>query len=216
MTNRLTTDKLQQFSNPKTEDHYERFERRWNQCNKCPLYINAHNYVFFRGRLPCDILLIGEAPGTTEDLLGFPFIGQSGKLLDELVAHATNYYWESYAKTAKRKHPIRIAIANTVCCIPLTEQRSIRPPTPKEVSSCSPRLEEFVGIASPKAIVAVGAVAHKLLRNHPILKAREYLHVHHPAYLLRKGARRDTVLLYKRWSLEFAQLLNRTFPKASK
>lgn len=208
----MTAPTYQTFLTSEIKRQYLTFQERWSSCTYCNLYLNSSHYVFFRGTLPADLLLIGEAPGTTENIIGYPFIGQSGKLLDQLITESISYYRTHY--TDNYTSPIHYAITNTVSCIPLTDYKSIRPPSPLEIKACSPRLLEFTDLVSPKAIVAIGNVANKLLRNHPILRNREFLHVHHPAYLLRKGARKDTTLLYKKWILEFSELLTRAYPKS--
>jgi uracil-DNA glycosylase family 4 len=40
------------------------------------------------GPKPCDVMIIGEAPGETEDKLGRPFVGKAGKRLDEALIAA--------------------------------------------------------------------------------------------------------------------------------
>src|SRR3954453_18046243 len=57
-------------------------------CQGCPLYQNATQTVFGEGRRSCRIMLIGEQPGNDEDLQGKPFVGPSGRLLDEALASA--------------------------------------------------------------------------------------------------------------------------------
>ena len=55
-----------------------------SNCIQCPLHESRMNVVFGEGRSNADIMLIGEAPGKTEDETGKPFVGMSGKLLARL------------------------------------------------------------------------------------------------------------------------------------
>jgi len=54
-------------------------------CKKCPLHKSRTNPVPGEGGFKKKILIIGEAPGKNEDLMGRPFVGKAGKLLDELL-----------------------------------------------------------------------------------------------------------------------------------
>jgi DNA polymerase len=62
---------------------------RYRNCTACPLHETAHEKVFFRGCVPCEVLFIGEAPGNDEDLYGEPFIGRAGKTLDSLILESS-------------------------------------------------------------------------------------------------------------------------------
>jgi len=50
-------------------------------CTACPLYRNATQTVFGEGPQRAPMMLVGEAPGDSEDLTGHPFIGRAGRLL---------------------------------------------------------------------------------------------------------------------------------------
>ncbi|HEX2273436.1 MAG TPA: uracil-DNA glycosylase family protein [Acidimicrobiales bacterium] len=60
-------------------------EREALACTKCPLWRGRTNVVFGVGDPTSDLMLVGEGPGAQEDLQGEPFVGRSGKLLDQLV-----------------------------------------------------------------------------------------------------------------------------------
>ena len=57
-------------------------------CRGCTLYKEATQAVFGEGAAESKVMLIGEIPGDSEDLAGKPFVGPSGKLLDEALALA--------------------------------------------------------------------------------------------------------------------------------
>lgn len=152
----------------------------WSSCSKCPISRRIHNKVFFRGTLPCDVLFIGEAPGKTEDLMGMPFVGQAGrKVLDVWIKECIedSIIWNSVI--------ISWAITNIVACRPCKEMGG-RNETPSidEITNCSDRLTEFVEIAKPKVIVALGRTA-ELNLPHSAFKTLPTLALKHPAFILR-------------------------------
>lgn len=150
---------------------------KWAGCTNCVIGSYAHDHVFYRGKMPCDVLFIGEAPGKTEDAIGKPFVGKSGKMLE---------YWISQAKVALIFGTrFSYAITNLTACRP-TERRGgpNRAPSMQEVSNCRPRLAEFVEIAKPKAIVLVGRQAENRFEVLPGIPVGT---IAHPAYVLRNG-----------------------------
>ena len=127
-----------------------------------------------------DWLLVGEAPGAEEDRLGEPFVGQAGRLLDNMLA------------AIKLKRGENVYIANVLKCRPPGN----RNPEPDEVAKCTPHLLKQIELIQPKLIVAMGRFAAQTLLNTDasIASLRERLHqyagvplivTYHPAYLLR-------------------------------
>ena len=149
-------------------------------CVKCGLHTTRTKTVFGVGDENADWMLIGEAPGAEEDRLGDPFVGQAGKLLDNMLAaiglsRRTNVY-----------------IANVLKCRPPGN----RNPTPEEVAQCSPYLLQQIALTQPKLIVAMGRFAAQTLleTSASISSLRGKVHryagvplivTYHPAYLLR-------------------------------
>lgn len=117
-------------------------------CKKCRLYNERRSIVFGSGNRNADIMLLGEAPGETEDLTGLPFQGRSGKLLDSLLL----------SLNLKRED---IYIANIVKCRPPGN----RDPAPDEISACIGYLISQIDIIKPKVIVALGRVAGQTILN---------------------------------------------------
>lgn len=95
-------------------------------------------------------MLVGEAPGATEDREGVPFVGASGKLLDGLL--------EGIGLSRSD-----VFIANVLKCRPPEN----RDPTPAEVASCSPWLEGQIALIQPALVVTLGNFATRLLRGSP-------------------------------------------------
>ena len=67
-------------------NNLDEFHRLICECQKCPLGKTRNNFVFGVGNPQADIVFIGEAPGEKEDLLGIPFVGRAGKLLDKILS----------------------------------------------------------------------------------------------------------------------------------
>ena len=138
---------------PPRKTLFQKFVSRWGECKGCDLSKTRNKIVLARGKVPADILFIGEAPGPSEDTLGIPFIGPAGKLLDEWIGMTVEGRY-SYCLT------------NLVCCMPKGEDgHKIEMPDDKMVKACSTRLSEFVMICQPQLIVMVGALATKFLPN---------------------------------------------------
>jgi DNA polymerase len=149
-------------------------------CTACRLHETRTRTVFGVGDEEADWLLVGEGPGAEEDRLGEPFVGQAGKLLDNMLA----------AVSLKRGR--NVYIANTVKCRPPGN----RNPEPEEVAACEPYLTRQIALIRPKLIIALGKVAAQRLleTDHSIASLRGKLHqcqgvplivTYHPAYLLR-------------------------------
>jgi DNA polymerase len=149
-------------------------------CRLCPLCQSRKQAVPGVGDVNADWLFVGEGPGAEEDARGEPFVGQAGKLLDNMLA----------AIGLRRGQ--NVYIANAVKCRP-PENRT---PTPEETAACRPYLERQIELLQPKLIVALGRPAAQTLLQAEvkIAAARGKLHdyrgiplvvTYHPAYLLR-------------------------------
>ena len=145
-------------------------------CHRCNLYKTAFRYVAFRGTLPAQVLFIGEAPGHTENVIGRPFVGRAGDILDCLIKNSirkTSYY--------------TYGITNVICCLPVNPDdiHHFRKPGSHEMAACRPRLLDITRKCDPKLIVLLGKVAEK---GFPIQDVEPpCIPLQHPAYILRKG-----------------------------
>jgi uracil-DNA glycosylase family 4 len=149
-------------------------------CTACALHKGRNKTVFGVGDERANWLFVGEGPGADEDAQGEPFVGQAGKLLDNMLA-AINL-----------KRDANVYIANIVKCRPPGN----RNPQPDEAAACSPYLKRQIELIRPKLIVALGKVAavNLLGRDASISSLRGGVHdcggiplivTYHPAYLLR-------------------------------
>ena len=149
-------------------------------CQACPLAKTRTNTVFGVGDQKAQWLIVGEAPGAEEDARGEPFVGQAGRLLDNMFA------------SVGLKRGDNVYIANVLKCRPPGN----RNPGPVEVAQCAPHLQRQIELIRPKLIIAMGrfAVQTLLETDATIGSLRGKLHryrgvplvvTYHPAYLLR-------------------------------
>jgi uracil-DNA glycosylase len=149
-------------------------------CIACGLHQSRTQTVFGVGDENADWMLIGEAPGAEEDRLGDPFVGQAGRLLDNMLA----------AIDLDRSK--NVYIANVLKCRPPGN----RNPEPEEVARCTPHLSSQIELVKPRLIIAMGRFAAQTLLNTDasIASLRGKVHryaglplivTYHPAYLLR-------------------------------
>ncbi|MBI2320184.1 MAG: uracil-DNA glycosylase [Betaproteobacteria bacterium] len=149
-------------------------------CEACALARTRTHPVFGVGDERAEWLLVGEAPGAEEDARGEPFVGQAGRLLDNMLA--------SIGLARSRN----VYIANVLKCRPPRN----RNPEAFEVAQCNPHLARQIALIRPRPILARGrfAVQSLLETEATIASLRGKLHryqgvplvvTYHPAYLLR-------------------------------
>lgn len=167
---------------------FERHRLKWNDCTACPLCEGRQKVVLFRGQIPCDVMMIGEAPGASEDVLGSPFIGPAGHLLDEIIKTADQSRFADFEDWNDHAS-LRVGFSNLVACIPLGDDgNKVKEPPDEAIKACSSRLEEMLMMCKPKLVVCVGKLPWKWL---PKLFGvsqwtdRELITIAHPAYLLK-------------------------------
>jgi uracil-DNA glycosylase len=159
---------------------WHELKQRVHDCIACKLRAGCTQTVFGVGDENADWLFVGEGPGAEEDVLGEPFVGQAGKLLDNMLL------------AIKLKRGNNVYIANVVKCRPPGN----RAPQADEISQCLPYLQRQIELMKPKLIVALGKVASNALlgREATLASLRGKLHdyhgiplivTYHPAYLLR-------------------------------
>jgi uracil-DNA glycosylase len=155
-------------------------------CEACSLCKTRRQTVFGVGHEQAQWMIVGEAPGEQEDAQGEPFVGQAGKLLDNMLA--------AIGLTRSQAAPEQqVFIANTLKCRPPRN----RNPQPDELAACRPYLLRQVALVQPRIIVAMGrfAVNAMLGSDEAIGRLRGRVHrfgnvpmivTYHPAYLLRQ------------------------------
>ena len=115
-------------------------------CTRCRLAQTRTQVVFGVGNPHADLLFVGEAPGFHEDKQGLPFVGQAGKLLDQLLAGIGLDRSQVY-------------VANVLKCRPPGN----RDPAPDEIESCEPHLFRQIELIHPRVVATLGNFATKLL-----------------------------------------------------
>ena len=149
-------------------------------CVSCGLHKERKTPVVGSGKMSVPWFFVGEGPGAEEDDTGLPFVGQAGKLLDNMFL----------AMRVSRE--TEVYIANVVKCRPPKN----RAPSKCEVESCKPFLLRQIEIVDPKVIVCLGKTASNVLldEDSTIANLRGKIHkyrdipvivTYHPAYLLR-------------------------------
>ena len=159
---------------------WARLKAKVASCTDCALRAGCSQTVFGVGDEKAQWMLVGEAPGSEEDRVGEPFVGQAGKLLDNMLAAISLARGEN------------VYIANVLKCRPPGN----RNPEPGEVAKCSPHLLRQIAQIQPKLILAMGRFAAQTLlgTDATIASLRGKVHqyagvplvvTYHPAYLLR-------------------------------
>lgn len=112
--------------------------------------------VFGEGRINAPVMLVGEAPGEQESLLGRPFVGKAGKNLDEFLEGAGMAREALYVTNTVKFRPTKVSAAG----------RTVnRPPTQEEIKLFLPWLQREIGLVDPKCVVTLGNVPLKALTD---------------------------------------------------
>jgi DNA polymerase len=159
---------------------WDDLEERIRGCEACGLCRRRKQAVPGVGDREADWLFVGEGPGAEEDERGEPFVGQAGRLLDNMLA------------SIDLKRGEDVYIGNAVKCRPPHN----RTPEAAELAACFPYLQRQIELIRPRLIVALGRPAAQALLNQEIKigAARGKLFsygsipvivTYHPAYLLR-------------------------------
>ena len=162
------------------------------------------------------LLFIGEAPGEMEDILGLPFTGYAGRILDMLIEYV--------------QHPFSYVITNTVGCRPMDLitlgevskddlapflnkdevrekedyiiENQNREPTPPEMAACSPHIDELILIEKFTGVVYLGKVARSYKTRLPSIE------LFHPAYIGRMEYKLLPILRQSRILDKFVEKLH--------
>ncbi len=156
-------------------------------CRACPLGTQRKQAVFGVGAQRPIWLFVGEAPGAEEDERGEPFVGEAGRLLDNML------------RALDLERGREVYIANVLKCRPPRN----RNPEPLEIARCTPFLLRQIELLAPRIVVALGRFAAQTLLHSDasVGTLRGQAHTleigagrwplvvtYHPAYLLRSPA----------------------------
>lgn len=166
------------------------------QCRACPLGYTRGKSVPWTGPThgKGDIIIVGEAPGGTEDRYGEPFVGRAGHALDQLLLNAG---------TSRE----RCFIMNALCCLPKQVEGgegTFREPEQTELDACRPNFHDQMELSGLKVGVALGGYAwgavtgqqRHIIKVSKLIEAetcawvegRIWIPTYHPSYALRKAA----------------------------
>jgi DNA polymerase len=154
-------------------DELARYAESTAGCTRCRLAQGRTQVVFGMGNPHADLMFVGEAPGFHEDKQGLPFVGQAGKLLEQLLVGIGMSRSDVY-------------IANVLKCRPPGN----RDPQPDEIEACESHLFKQIELIEPMIVATLGNFATKLLSGRPLGITR--VHGHEQETTI--GGR--TVLLY--------------------
>jgi len=175
-------------------------EQKIANCQRCRLHEKRNKIVFGSGNPAARIMLVGEGPGANEDLIGLPFVGQAGSILNRCLANVNLLRADLY-------------IANVVKCRPPNN----RDPRPDEIAACAKFLFAQIFAIQPRVIVALGSFAGNFLAGErdqmiPVHLLREdpgiefnlkdkftcpVVATFHPAYIGRQTRQGNTQPLYQ-------------------
>jgi DNA polymerase len=166
------------------------------RCTACPLYARATQTVFGEGPTHAALMLVGETPGDREDVLGRPFVGPAGHLLDRCLAEAGLERDKAY-------------VSNVVKHFKWTQRGKRRlhgKPNAGEIRACKPWVETEIALVKPRVLVLLGATAAQALLGAGFRVTRQrgqfvdsalapfVMATVHPSALLRATAGRDAAI----------------------
>jgi uracil-DNA glycosylase len=156
-------------------------------CRRCMLWKSTTQGVPGEGLAPSHLMLVGEAPGDSEDLQGHPFVGPAGAILDRALQDAGLGRDSVYITNAVKHFKFE----------PRGKRRLHIKPSASEIEACHWWLGEELRLVAPKLVMALGGTAARALLGHPVivsqlrgsptrLSATTHLWVSiHPSFLLR-------------------------------
>ncbi len=156
-------------------------------CRRCTLWKNATQGVPGEGPAPAEVMLVGEAPGDSEDLQGHPFVGPAGAVLTRALHDAGMERQTVYVSNSVKHFKFE----------PRGKRRLHIKPSASEIEACHWWLDEELRLVAPKLVIALGGTAARALLGHAVtvsqvraapmrLNATSYIWVTvHPSFLLR-------------------------------
>jgi DNA polymerase len=170
-------------------------------CQACPLHQNATATVMGEGPPDAEIMIVGEQPGDQEDLIGRPFVGPAGQLLDRFLAQAGIDREKAYLTNAVKHFKFTQSEKGG-------KHRLHKNPNLDEISRCKPWLIGELLQVKPRILILLGSTACKSLLD-PNFKiteqrglqknstlAHRVIATVHPSYLLRIQDRAEDEALF--------------------
>ena len=152
-------------------------ENRLRKCKNCELYKTRHKIVIGRGKIPADILFIGEKPNSVEDQIGLPYVGKVGLLFDKMIKDAC-----SQLNTPLFSY----YISNIVLCRPVDKISGESRATKRtDFESCLDNVFEIISYVKPKIVIYVGRVAERFLSKY-LSEYKTFL-IQNPNFIFKNG-----------------------------
>ncbi len=180
---------------------WDSLQQQVAECKRCSLCHSRRHTVFAAGRPGPSLMIVGEAPGEEEDRTGEPFVGQAGKLLNQMLL-AIGVTREGVTREGVTGEGLnreaQVVIANALKCRPPGN----RNPSPEELAACTPWLRQQIELVRPKVLFLVGKFAALAVLSEEAsisnMRGREFVYrlsdqteipvlvSYHPAYYLRR------------------------------
>jgi uracil-DNA glycosylase family protein len=138
-------------------------ERAARTCRACPLWKHASQTVFGEGSAKSRLVFVGEQPGESEDLAGFPFVGPAGHLLERAIAKAGLPRGEIYITNVVKHFKWE----------PRGERRLHAKPSAREIEACRPWLVSELAAIKPALIVCLGVTAAQAICDRVVRVSKE-------------------------------------------
>jgi DNA polymerase len=170
-------------------------------CQACHLYKRVTQTVFGEGPKDAPMMLVGEQPGDYEDVVGKPFVGPAGKIMDRALKEAGIDRSRVYVTNAVKHFKWE----------PRGKRRIHQKPNSREIAACRPWLEAELRLVKPKLLVCLGATAAQAIFGPSFRVTRErgqvlsskfapsVLATVHPSSLLRQPDEESRQREYKRF-----------------
>jgi len=189
-------------------DVFECLKKQFLECSRCKLAgLGRTQVVFGVGNTDADLMIIGEAPGLTEDTEGKPFVGRSGKLLTNILKELDVDRDSIY-------------VSNIVKCRPPNN----RNPEKDEIDTCNTILSAEINIVRPKVIIALGTFASQTIlqttERISAIRGKKYpcwlshklcvdvIPTFHPSYILKNASKKEDFILDLKQALRIVRRSN--------
>jgi uracil-DNA glycosylase len=132
-------------------------------CRRCHLYEPATQTVFGEGPARARVLFVGEQPGDQEDIIGRPFVGPAGQIMDRAMEEAGIDRRTVYITNAVKHFKFA----------PRGKRRIHQTPEAPEIQACRFWLDVELVRLRPKLVVAMGGTAARALLGRAVTITRE-------------------------------------------
>jgi DNA polymerase len=207
MRSRVDDEDTQALTGARTLKSTRELPEAINACRRCSLWKSATQGVPGEGKAPSGLMLVGEAPGDSEDLQGHPFVGPAGAMLDRALEDAGMDRKSLYITNAVKHFKFE----------PRGKRRLHVKPSAGEIEACKWWLEQEMRLVSPKLVIALGATAARALLGRvvtiaqtrgsalPLSDTTDLWVTIHPSFLLRIPDERRRRAEYQRFVQELTE-----------